>query len=145
MTRSWSVRLVMFYHKQEYHKRSTDNFSLQYQYIVKQTGDENKENRQLGDIAKSGLKTCTTGKLEDRIFRGLRWCTWRLEHFSVENETMRGSTCSRLSVRGENVKKRAREGKTCREDWGEKTSHPRFSFASRFPNELGITWKGKKH
>ena len=26
------------------------NFSLQYQYIVKQTGDENKENHQLGYI-----------------------------------------------------------------------------------------------
>ena len=26
------------------------NFSLQYQYILKQTGDENKDNYQLGDI-----------------------------------------------------------------------------------------------
>ena len=30
--------------------RSKFNFSLQYQYIVKQTGDENKENHQLGDV-----------------------------------------------------------------------------------------------
>ena len=30
-------------------ERSSSKFSLQYQYIVKQTGDENKENHQLGD------------------------------------------------------------------------------------------------
>lgn len=40
------------------------NFSLQYQYISKQTGDKNKENDQLGNIAlmdhqimKSSIKT----------------------------------------------------------------------------------------
>ena len=31
-------------------KRSTPSFSRHHQYIVKQTGDENKENHQLGDI-----------------------------------------------------------------------------------------------
>ena len=30
-----------------FHKWSKSNFSLQYQYIAKQTGDENKENHQL--------------------------------------------------------------------------------------------------
>ena len=34
------------------------NFSLQYQYIVKQTGDENKENHQLRDARTCTLHPC---------------------------------------------------------------------------------------
>ena len=35
------------FHSQEW---PISNFSLQYHYIVKQTGDENKEKNQLGDL-----------------------------------------------------------------------------------------------
>ena len=40
----------MFPKTLSWYERSISHFSLQYQYIVKQTGDENIENHQLGDI-----------------------------------------------------------------------------------------------
>ena len=39
---------------------STDDFSLQCRYIIKQTGDENKENHQLEDIVLMRHSTVTT-------------------------------------------------------------------------------------